>query len=131
VEDQRMLDSSMDAMRQIIHSAKSVKDIHHNMDVLRESAKDQLHDQFHRIGQEWMGFRDSLLSTKDRGSLSALLKKAFRDHDMNNESIRNGIREGKLEDIEASTLMNMEREILSSKKSLIAAWEKLNYESGP
>jgi len=50
---------------------------------------------------------------------------------MNNESIRNGIREGKLEDIEASTLMNMEREILSSKKSLIAAWEKLNYESGP
>ena len=131
VEDQRMLDSSMDAMRQIVHSAKSVKDIHHNMDVLRESAKDQLHDQFHRIGREWLGFRDSLLNTKDRGSLSALLKKAFRDHDMNNESIRNGIREGKLEDIEASTLMNMEREILSSKKSLIAAWEKLNYESGP
>jgi hypothetical protein len=41
--------------------------------------------------------------------------------------IRSEIRENVLEDIEASTMMNIEREILSSKKSLIAAWGELNF----
>jgi phosphate:Na+ symporter len=126
--DQQVIDSSMDAMRQIIHSAKSVKDIHHNMDVLRESAKDQLHDHFHRIGREWTDFRERLLSAHDPQALAQLLKQAYLDHERNNEMIRDEIRENKLEDIEASTMMNIEREILSSKKSLISAWEKLNFE---
>jgi phosphate:Na+ symporter len=126
-EEQSMLNNSMDALRQIIHSAKSVKDIHHNINELRESAKDQLYGHFHRIGEDWKVFRQQLQNNQNKEGLNQMLTSAHHDMNANNELIRNEIRENRLEDIEASTMMNIEREILSSKKSLIGAWEKLMY----
>jgi phosphate:Na+ symporter len=124
-EEQDELNNSMEALRQVIHSAKSVKDIHHNITELRESANDQLHGHFHRIGEAWKAFRSKLQRTQTLQELNNLLDEAFSDLETNNEKIRNEIRDRKLEDIQASTMMNIEREILSSKKSLISAWKKL------
>ena len=124
-EEQSTLNNAMNALRQIIHSAKSVKDIHHNITDLKESAKDQLHDHFHRIGEEWNQFRQQLQKSQAKEDLDILLDNAYKDMNANNELIRNEIRKDSLEDIEASTMMNIERELLSSKKSLIAAWGRL------
>lgn len=123
--DQQVLDRSIAALRQIIHSAKSVKDIHHNMDELRESASDILHEHFHRIGENWHRFKVRLLGVKDEEGLRWLREEAHRELNLGMELVHEEIRMDRIKELEASSLLNVEREILSSKKSLLHAWEEL------
>ncbi len=121
------MELSMEALRQIMHSAKSIKDIHHNITEMRETAKDILHDHYHRIQQDWLVFRkDFVLAKYDRNFLDILMHKAHTDMNAHNEMIRDGLRNEQLLELEASTLFNIEREILSSKKAMIRAAEALN-----
>jgi phosphate:Na+ symporter len=120
------MDLCMEALRQIMHSAKSVKDIHHNITDLRETAKDILHDHYHRIQQDWIVFKnDFLVSKHDRNFLDKLMHKAHTDMNVHNELIQAGLKNRMLDEVEASTLLNIEREMLSSKKALIRAAETM------
>jgi phosphate:Na+ symporter len=118
------MDLCMESLRQIMHSAKSVKDIHHNITELRETAKDVLHEHFYRIQDDWKIFKNDFLDLKhDDQQLDMLMQKAHEDMERHNEQIQEGLRMGILEEVEASTLMNIEREMLSSKKAIIRAAE--------
>ncbi len=125
-EDNRLISVYMESLRQIIHSAKSIKDIHHNITELRESANDKQHDHFRRIQENWDSFKSAFLEAgyvQER--LDVLMHQAHTDVATNNETIRSALGNGELGELEASTLMNIEREILSSKKALIRAAENL------
>jgi phosphate:Na+ symporter len=116
----------MESLRQIIHSAKSIKDIHHNITDLRESESDLLHDHFHRLQENWEAFKKAFIHSKfAKPALDALMHQAHIELASNNEMIREELGKSLLGDLEASTLMNIEREILSSKKAMIRAAENL------
>lgn len=124
--DLQKMDRSMEALRQIMHSAKSVKDIHHNITELRESAKDVLHEHYYRIQEDWGIFKqDFIQSMHDPQQLDLLMHKAHVDMNDHNQLINEELRSGKLLEVEASTLLNIEREMLSSKKAFIRAAESL------
>lgn len=118
----------MTALRQCIHAAKSVKDIHHNMDELEQSASDTLHTHYHRIGENWEAFKNSLLAAQDKAALDILIRHIHTHYQQQSDLIRADIIENKVSELEASTLLNIEREILSSGKSLVGAWELLMLE---
>ncbi|HSF45818.1 MAG TPA: Na/Pi symporter, partial [Chitinophagaceae bacterium] len=122
--EHEQMDGCMETLRQIMHSAKSVKDIHHNITELRETAKDVLHDHFYRIQDDWMIFKNDFLQLRNNPQqLGMLMDKAHEDMRIHNDLIQDGLRTGKLEEVEASTLLNIEREMLSSKKAIIRAAE--------
>jgi phosphate:Na+ symporter len=126
IEDGSKLDLCMEALRQTMHSAKSVKDIHHNITDLRETAKDILHEHYHRLQQDWLAFKtDYMLSKQLRKNLDILMHKAHTDMDGNNELIQEDLSKKILDEVEASTLLNIEREMLSSKKAIIRAAESV------
>jgi len=126
-KESQLMGIYMESLRQIIHSAKSIKDIHHNITELRESENDILHDHFHRLQGNWLNFkasfRDALYT---RANLDTLMHQAHIEVTANNELVRSALGRGELGDMEASTLMNIEREILSSKKAMIRAAENLS-----
>lgn len=116
----------MESLRQIIHSAKSIKDIHHNITDLRESGNDRLHNHFHRVQENWIAFKTSFLhALYAKPKLDTLMHEAHLEVAANNELIRSELGQGVLGEMEASTLMNIEREMLSSKKAMIRAAENL------
>jgi phosphate:Na+ symporter len=127
IQDTTNTEVLMECIRQILHSAKSIKDVHHNITELRESGQDSLHVHYHRLQQNWETFRKKF-SERYRSGTSTyddFMRQAYLDMEDHNKSIMQQLHEGKLQEIEASTLMNIERELLSSKKSLIRAAEKL------
>lgn len=121
-EEVTMVDDSIDALRQTIHAAKSIKDIHHNMDELRESANDVLHEYFHQIGTNWKGFKRELLLVESTTDLEKLREQALNHSNLVMEQIHEDIRQDRIKEIEASSLLNVNREILSSKKAILKAW---------
>jgi phosphate:Na+ symporter len=124
--DSHLMGVYMESLRQIIHSAKSIKDIHHNITELRESENDRLHEHFHRLQENWVAFKASFQqSLYAKPELDALMHQAHIDLATNNELIRTELGRSELGEMEASTLMNIEREILSSKKAMIRAAENL------
>jgi phosphate:Na+ symporter len=121
-EEVTMVDDSIDALRQTIHAAKSIKDIHHNMDELRESANDVLHEYFHQIGTNWKGFKRELMLVEKTTDLEKLREQALNHSNLVMEQIHEDIRQDRIKEIEASSLLNVNREILSSKKAILKAW---------
>lgn len=127
LKDATDTESLMECLRQILHSAKSIKDVHHNIAELRESGQDSLHVHYHRLQKNWQTFREQFSEQyhSGTGTYDSLMHQAYREMEEHNKAIMQQLHEGVLREIEASTLMNIERELLSSKKSLIRAAERL------
>lgn len=121
-EENKPVSNYIEAVRQIIHAAKSIKDIHHNMDELRESANDILHEYYHRIGTNWKAFKRDLILLEDARSQETLRERALNHFNIIIEDIHEDIRLDRIKEIEASSLLNVNREILSSKKAMLKAW---------
>lgn len=121
-DEEELVDRSIEALRQTIHAAKSIKDIHHNMDELRESANDVLHEYFHQIGTNWKGFKRDLMRVERSSDLEILREQALHHSDLVMEQIHADIRLDRIKEIEASSLLNVNREMLSSKKAILKAW---------
>jgi len=122
----QQLDVLMDALRQVMHSAKSVKDIHHNVTELRESVKDIVHEHYFHVQDNWNEFRGRFRNALSQpGELDKLMQQAHADVETQNDKIREELGMSYLDEVEASTLFNIAREILSSKKALIRAAETL------
>ena len=124
--EHKRINQYMESLRNTIHAAKSVKDVHHNIDELRESAKDQLHDFYIQLREDWSIYRQQLSGIVDItdavlliSKLSVLMNEAFEHQRKSNDNIRSHLLNGSLEEVEASTLLNIERELISSKKSFV------------
>lgn len=120
------------SVRHCIHSAKSLKDIHHNINDLSNSDHDVLHEQYLSLQEDWKKFDSSfarLLTLTDSKllfeELTINMKLAFDSQQQRNAEIIEALKQKLVTEIEASTLMNVHREVLSTKKSLLRALSHL------
>jgi phosphate:Na+ symporter len=131
-EQHDIVNQYITAVRHTIHAAKSVKDIQHNLKDLSNSGNDDLHGHYATLQKDWNEFDDSfdrLLTITDTKllfeELTLAMKVAFSDQLKHNTEIITALKERRLTEIDASTLMNVEREVLSGKKSLLRALSHL------
>jgi phosphate:Na+ symporter len=124
------------AVRHGIHSAKALKDIAHNIHELAESGNDVKHDAYHRFQQEWKIFDDTfntILPIDEHAnlfeSLKQAMKSAYEALHQNNLRFINSLKSRYLSEVETSTLMNVELEMLSAKKSLLRALAHLKLDA--
>lgn len=126
-ESQR-LSQVIPATRNAVHSAKSMKDVHHDLHNLAESIDDRFNayrSQFREMTRE---FYESLtaLQTADVANLrfAALVEiknTGERLHRLMHKRIYAEVTRGELEEVEISTLLNVNRELYISNQSLTMA----------
>lgn len=131
-EQHDVVNQYITAVRHTIHAAKSVKDIQHNLKDLSNSGNDALHGHYATLQKDWDEFDasfDRLLTITNTKllfeKLTLAMKVAFSTQLKRNTEIIMALKERRLTEIDASTLMNVEREVLSGKKSLLRALSHL------
>ncbi len=117
-------------VRQCVYAAKSVKDIHHNLAEFEATANNFLHRQGALISDQWGVFESQIkqLITSEQpvhDKLESLLKLTLAEEQTDNLEIMNYLKNDLLTEIESSTLMNVQREIISGKKALLIGLEHL------
>ncbi len=116
------------ALRNSVHSAKSIRDIDHDLERFRNSVNDRFNAY---LGQFREGVREfyesaSQLDAADnvrvRFEKLVALKRVVRDlHRRMHQRIYGEVERGELSRGEISTLLNVNREIYASNRSLVAA----------
>ncbi len=127
-EDAALLLQYIGAIRQSVYAAKAIKDIQHNLHNFLASANDVLHLQCSSICNEWSQFDNhfsQLQKLHDLDLLSEEINGAITYAQVHEErqklEVINQLKSDQLNEMKASTLMNVHREILSCKKSLLMA----------
>ncbi|MEO6670326.1 MAG: Na/Pi symporter [Ferruginibacter sp.] len=122
------VERSLVSIRQCIHAAKSVHDIREDLKVFRSSANTYLFRQDDLIHQDWETFLkayNKLFQTGiETGIEDALLRLKETSVDRYNQfgkEVMLALSNKEVDQIEASTLLNVYQEMLSSKKALIRA----------
>jgi len=119
---------NVSGIRQVVFAAKAIKDIQHNLIDFNDSANDILYQQCEIIQNEWMVFNtllSKLLKLHDKASLALEIETAVNNA-IKQEEVQKGevigmLKKNLLNEVEASTLMNVNREFLSCGKSLLLA----------
>ena len=132
-EEYENINRTILAVRQTIHAAKSVYDIKHNLRTFHSSGNNYLFHVYTLFREEWQVFETDcsrLLTEKNedelRMAVESSMKLAFKQFEANKCSIEKPLEYQKLDKMEASTLLNVYHEILSSKKALLRAVALLN-----
>lgn len=120
------------ATRNGVQSSKSLKDVRHNIEWLRDDDNDYLHvfyDQFRATADHFYKSLDqmraiSVASVRDE-LLVELEAQAARAHDAMHQSIHAEISRADIAESELSTLLNVNRESFNSEQNLIAALRDL------
>ena len=115
-------------IREAVHSAKSIKDIRHNLDEFYSSGNTTLNDYLDHFRGVMMSFNSELFALRhDDGevvsfeNLVELVQSVRRRHDELHAEIYSGIRTGKIRQNEVSSLLNVNREILNASLALVNA----------
>jgi len=116
------------AAREAMHSAKAVKDIRHNLVELAESdatAEQEFSQRFRNLLQQQLT-EVFALRLQDTGSinfedLAASLQRAQQRHDTVQEAIYSDVRNDRIDESTVSSLLNVNRELLTSSRSLLLA----------
>ncbi len=116
------------AAREAMHSAKAVKDIRHNLTELAESgstAEQQFSQRFRDLMQQQLRELYAI-RTQDTGTiafedLAAALQRVQQRHDTVQEAIYNDVREDRIDESTVSSLLNVNRELLTAGRSLVLA----------
>jgi phosphate:Na+ symporter len=127
-EEVTLLLQYVNAVRQSVYAAKAIKDIAHNLKEFDASANDILHQQGEQICSEWTAFDKTFhelgnLSDKNvkLSEVEKLRLLALAQEDQQKSVVISQLKKNQLTELEASTVMNVHRELLSCKKSLITA----------
>jgi phosphate:Na+ symporter len=131
-EDSNSLLQYIQAIRQLIYSAKAIKDIKHNLKEFESSANDLLHEQGIAIWDDWKHFDaelNQIAETTDNAEAIDIIKQSLTqiktaEAQKKLEVIKH-LKQNLLSEVEASTLMNVNREIYSSKKQLLKVMASL------
>ena len=118
------------SVRQCVYAAKSLKDINHNLEDFKASANDLLHKQNRIIDLNWKSFELEIHKMLTHPSdntheIETIMARTLDEEKVENLSIMNYLKSGLLNEVESSTLMNVQREIISAKKALLIAIEHL------
>ena len=127
-EDSQRLSQLLSAAREAVHSAKAIKNIRHNLLALEQSY-DRLPDQyvarFRETGGALLADIFSLGSKTDATvtfeELAELRKAVQRRHDDLHNALYAGVRDDVISETDVSSLLNMNRELLTSSHTLIFA----------
>lgn len=118
--------------RNIMHAAKKVKDIGHNIQDLENSADDNLYDLLTQIKIEERNFMDLLNDLQNETEPAQRLNRKDRMLEDNerqyNLSVNNTLTEldkGNIREIDSSTLLNIYRAVHSSHQSMLEAVEDI------
>lgn len=135
-EDATLLLQYINAVRQSVYAAKAIKDIQHNLKDFEASANDILHQQCTILRNEWFIFDDmlnQLLNSSNKENITLDIehstKEALLQEENQKSEIMAQLKNNQLNEVEASTLMNVYREMLSCKKSLLMALTNLETET--
>ena len=130
------ISKSLKSVRELVQAAKSMKDVTHNFNEFNESADDIIHMQYKRIQNNWLKFENEILRiSKIRVAkttfteLQRSMNLAYKEYKIMDAYYLGELKRGILNDTEVSTLINVERQIRSSKKSIIRALANLELES--
>lgn len=124
--------------RQSVYAAKTINDIAHNLKEFEASANNLLHQQGTIISTEWndfdQQFKQLMLYNKPNDlslQIDACMIEIKKMDEKQKYEIFNWLKNHQLTEIEASTLMNVHREIRSCKKSLLKALANLRMDTSP
>ena len=127
-DESERLSQIIPAIRNAVQAAKSMKDVHSDLELFRASVKDRFHaysSQFREAAREFFENLDTLT----KADLPALRFEALVDIKNKAESIHSRMRHriydevsrGELNEVEISTLLNVNKELLVANQSLLAA----------
>ncbi len=116
------------AAREAMHSAKAVKDIRHNLTELAESgttAEQQFSQRFRDLMQQHLSELYAL-RTQDTDTiafedLAAALQRVQQRHDTVQDAIYSDVRNDRIDESTVSSLLNVNRELLTAGRSLVLA----------
>jgi hypothetical protein len=116
------------SIRDAVHSAKSVKDIQHDLHGFRDSVNDRFNAYFHQFREVVREFYESLSSLRDAGRptlrFERLVDVKSKSEDLHERMLRriyDEVERGELGRGEISTLLNVNRELYVSNLSLVSA----------
>ncbi len=116
------------AVREAMHSAKAIKDIAHNLTELRDSVNPTSRRYSRRFRAAMEDFLSRLFLLRQEGEpklffeeLVDLLNEAQQQHQRIHEEIYADVRNGRVDETEVSSLLNIAREMLNSRKGLVRA----------
>jgi phosphate:Na+ symporter len=120
----------LNLIRQSIFAAKAIIDIEHNLREFETSINDVIHIQIKEISEEWNKFESQIQniyatnnSTEDSVDLNVIMHEIIANDENLKLKVIRQLKRNLLSEIEASTIMNVHRELLSSKKSILNALE--------
>jgi phosphate:Na+ symporter len=123
-----LINQYITTVRFCVRSAKSMKDIYHDLQDFKSTANDTIHKQYHDFQKDWREFNlffQGVLNLEDKRilfeELALLMKTIFQTQKNVSADIIEALGKKYLNQIEASTLMNVDYEIVSVKKSLLRA----------
>ena len=126
---------SIKSVRELVQATKALKDVAHNFHEFNDSADDIIHSQYSRIQHNWLKFETEItriskikVSKTIFTELQKLMHRAYKEYDIMDSYYLTELKRGILNDSEVSTLINVERQIRTSKKSLIRAIANLELE---
>jgi len=133
LEQHGLINKYLSAIRHGIHSAKALKDIQHNLKELANTSEDVLNEQYLQVQDDWrefdLTFKQMVIVQNQKTlfeELALAMKVAFHKYHQNNAEIINALKKKGVTEVQASTMMNVQVEILSAKKSLLRALAHLN-----
>lgn len=127
-EESARLGQIIPSIRNAVHSAKSIKDTHHDLRIFRESINDRFNAFYGRFRTSVERFYFSLDGLRKAATPSHAFEllvdlKSFSEslHAAMHAEIYKEIGDGQLEEKQISTLLNVNRELYLSNQSLLEA----------
>jgi len=135
-QDSNLMQLYVNAGRQSVYAAKAIKDIAHNLKEFNASANEILFGQCQLIQDEWMAFEavlKTILESVKKEDLSVLVQQSYNDalllEEQHRKKVMTQLKAGELNEIDASTVLNVYRAMFSCKKSLLSAIGNLDSEA--
>jgi len=127
-EESESLSQLIPSLRNAVHAAKSMKDVYGDLELFKGSVNDRFNayfGQFREVAREFFESLDSLQTS----AMPALRFEALIEIKNKSESIHNRmhrriydeVSRGELSEVEISTLLNVNRELLVANQSLVSS----------
>ncbi len=136
-EQSERMNRMLAAIRHAVDSAKSLRDVRHNLEEFADSPKSDVSsylDHFRSVMTEFYSeiyrLRTDVDSQPVFQDFAYLLKRIHGWHDQIHHEIYSDIHRGQLVDSEISSLLNVNREFLNSSTALVFALREFSLEEG-
>ncbi len=126
VDDSERLGQLLSAAREAMHSAKAIKDIRHNLLDFAEPYSNAIRHYAERFRTSMLEFLNDVYHLRQASSanvsfedLAATLARVHQRHDSVHNDIYSDVRTDKISENLVSSLLNVNRELLTSQRTLL------------